>query len=92
MNLTEEQLKAIEDLAYRMITPELIALKIEVDPYDFIDEIKNKSTESSRAFYKGYITQLIETRESIIKSAQNGSNPAQMELLKFINEMQNHIR
>ena len=92
MNFTTEQLKAIEDLAYRMITPELIALNIEADSYDFIEEIKDKSTDASKAFYKGYISQLIETREFIIKSAQNGSNPAQMELLKFINEMQNHIR
>ena len=41
MNFTTEQLKAIEDLAYRMITPELIALNIEADSYDFIEEIKD---------------------------------------------------
>ena len=92
MNFTTEQLKAIEDLAYRMITPELIALNIEAESYDFIEEIKDKSTDAPKAFYKGYISHPIETREYIIKSAQKGSNPAQMEMLKFINEMQNHNR
>lgn len=34
----------------------------------------------------------VETREVIIKTAQNGSNPAQSELLKFLNDVQNHLK
>ncbi|MEG0796969.1 MAG: hypothetical protein RR397_10780 [Odoribacter sp.] len=91
MNLNEETLKAIEELAYRLIPPGVIAINIECDELDFIERLRTPGTEIRTAFYKGYLRQLIETRESIIKSAQNGSNPAQVELLKFMHEMNNHI-
>lgn len=91
MNLTEEICKSIEDLAYRLISPSLIAINIEADELDFITELRTPGTQVREAFYKGYMRQLIETREAIIKTAQNGSNPAQMELLKFFREINNQL-
>ena len=91
MNLNAEQLKCIEDFAYRLIPPGLIAINIEADEIDFIEALRTPGTEVRTAFYKGYMNQMIETREAIIKTAQNGSNPAQTELLKFMREMNNHI-
>lgn len=91
MNLTTEQLNSIEDLAYRLVPPGLIAINIEVDEFDFMDDLRTPGTNVRSAFYKGYMKQVIETREAIIKTAQNGSNPAQTELLKFMLEMNNHI-
>lgn len=91
MNLKEEICKNIEDLAYRLISPSLIAINIEVDEIDFLTELRTPGTQVREAFYKGYMKQLIETREAIIKTAQNGSNPAQMELLKFFHEINNQL-
>lgn len=91
MNLTTEQLDNITDLAYRLVPPGLISINLEVDELDFIEAIRTPGTNIRNAFYKGYIRQMIETREAIIKTAQNGSNPAQTELLKFMQEMKNHI-
>lgn len=91
MNLTEEIRKNIEDLAYRLISPSLIAINIEADELDFMTELRTPGTQVREAFYKGYMRQLIETREAIIKTAQNGSNPAQMELLKFFREINNQL-
>lgn len=91
MNLKEEICKNIEDLAYRLISPSLIAINIEVDEIDFLTELRTPGTQVREAFYKGYMKQLIETREAIIKTAQNGSNPAQMELLKFFREINNQL-
>lgn len=91
MNLKEEICKNIEDLAYRLISPSLIAINIEVDEIDFLIELRTPGTQVREAFYKGYMKQLIETREAIIKTAQNGSNPAQMELLKFFSEINNQL-
>lgn len=91
MNLTEETRKSVEDLAYRLISPSLIAINIEADELDFVTELRTPGTQVREAFYKGYMRQLIETREAIIKTAQNGSNPAQMELLKFFREINNQL-
>ena len=43
------------------------------------------------AFYRGHLRQTVELRESLIKSAVNGSNPAQQELIKFIKSQQQYL-
>ena len=92
MNLTEEQLKEVEEMSYRLIPPSFIAINIEVDELDFQEAIKIPNTPVRSAFYKGHIRQMIEIRESLIKAAKNGSNPAQQELIKFLSEQQNIIK
>ncbi len=86
MNLTEEQLSQVKSLAYRTILPRLIAISIEVDEVDFIEEINLPGTPARRAFMQGLMQQMVETREAVIKAARNGSNPAQAELLRFLQE------
>lgn len=85
MNLTQEQLKQIEELANRTIPVQLIAAAIEVDELELIDEICLHGTEARKAYLKGMLQQMVQTREAIIKAAHNGSNPAQAELLRFLN-------
>ena len=43
------------------------------------------------AFSRGHLRQTVELRESLIKSAVNGSNPAQQELVKFIKSQQQYL-
>jgi hypothetical protein len=89
MNLSADHYKSIEELSYRLIPPTLIAINLEVDETDFLEELRTPGTEIRKAFYKGYLKIMIETREAIIQTAKNGSNPAQTELIKFIKEI-NH--
>lgn len=91
MNLTTEQRDEIENMAYRLIPPGLIAINIGADETDFLAELRTPGTEIRAAFYKGHLRQLVELRESLIKSAINGSNPAQQELVKFIKSQQQHL-
>lgn len=86
MNLTQEQLNIVKEMAYRLISPELIAINLEVDVYDFKMALEADGPIRN-AFFSGYLQQLIETRDALIKSAHNGSNPAQLELLKFIRDL-----
>ena len=67
-------------MAYRLILPGLIAINIGVDETDFLAELRTPGTEVRTAF-----------RESLIKSAANGSNPAQQELIKFIKSQQQYL-
>lgn len=92
MNLTQDQLSSIEEMAFRLIPPQLVALNIEVDELDFLYEIRVPGTMAHKAYYQGYLRQIMETREAIIKAAKNGSNPAQAELLKFMNEVNLHLK
>ncbi len=91
MNLTKEQCDEVEQMAYHLVTPSLIAINIGVDEQDFIEQVRTPGTQARMSFYRGHIRQLIEVRASLIKAAKNGSNPAQQELIKFIKQQQQFI-
>ncbi len=91
MNLNTEQLEQLEQMGYSLITPELSAANLEVDELEFRTELGTVGSDVRKAYYTGYIRQLTETRQAIIKAAHNGSNPAQLELLKLINRFQNSL-
>lgn len=92
MNLSEEQLNEVEALAYRLLPPHDIAIVIEVTPLDLCEAINDDATPAHRAFYRGYLKQVVEQRDAIIKAAQNGSNPAQEEIMRFIHQLENRLR
>lgn len=91
MNLTTEQLNELEDMAYKLIDLSVMAVVLEVAELDLDAAIRDKSSEEYKAYYKGFGRQLIEQRASLIRSASNGSNPAQEALAKitesFVNSM-----
>ena len=93
MYLTQEQLEQIEDMAYKLYSPSLIAIAIEAkDADEFLYEIEQYGTEAFKAFYRGYLTHLDEIKADTIKAARNGSNPAQIELCKYINNIQRELK
>lgn len=89
MNFTQEQLDVLAEYAYNLISLHIIAIMMEVDEMDLRVAIERPDTAEHRAYYKGYGKMLLETHKQIIRSAQNGSNPAQQQLLQFIREFQN---
>lgn len=93
MYFNAEQLNNIEEMAYQLFSPFEIALALEAEDQDeFIEDIGQSGTDVHRAFYKGYLRQLGELRADTIKAAKNGSNPAQLELIKCINNTQRELR
>lgn len=87
MNLNTEQLEQLEQMGYALITPETAAINLEVDEVELREDIRKVGSPARRAYYRGYLRQLMETRNAIIKAAHNGSNPAQLELMKMIRTM-----
>ena len=87
MHLSEEQLEIIEQMGYRLFTPAMVAINIEADEDEFTEEINIPGTKARIAYYKGLIKQESELREAIIKAAGNGSNPAQEQLIKMLNQL-----
>jgi len=92
MHLSEEQLKGIEEMAYRLFSPELTAINIEVDEVEFCEQVSIPGTTARKAYYTGIIRQETELREAIIKSAGNGSNPAQEQLLKLLIQLKSSLQ
>lgn len=91
MNLTEEQLKEVENAAYLLIPPGWVAISLEVDEQEFWTELRTLNTPINKAYNTGYLRQLTETRAAIIKSAHNGSNPAQMEVMRFFFDIERRL-
>jgi hypothetical protein len=87
MHLTEEQLNVIEEMAYRLFKPFTIAINIEVDEIEFQNELTYEGSDVRNAFYKGLIRQETELRNAIIKASNNGSNPAQEQLLRMMKNL-----
>jgi hypothetical protein len=87
MHLSEEQLKMVEEMSYRLFPPVMIAINIEADELDFTEAINTPGEMARNAYYKGLIRQQMELRDSIIKAAKNGSNPAQQQIIHLSNTL-----
>lgn len=90
-NFTTEQLEQVRNLAQRLVHPALIATAIGLDELEFKVLIKDPESELHSAYYDGFIQSKVELNEAVIKSAKNGSNPAQMEMKKLIIESENYF-
>lgn len=89
-SLTDQELELITEMSYLLFPPKLIAINLEVDEEEFVQQVNDLNGNVVRsAFYKGYIKQLMELRRSIVKAAGNGSNPAQEQLLSELKRLNN---
>jgi len=87
MNLSPDQLEAIEKFASNLIPPKSVANIIEVNEDLFMMELKNKDSDAYKSYFKGFYTTTSELRETIIGQAKAGSSPAQTQSLKFLDEV-----
>lgn len=86
MNLTEEQLSEVEEMAGLFFSIDNIADNLELDEAE-LETIKLdfelKRGDFYKAYRKGWLTNEVKLRKSIEKAADNGSNPAQQMMLNF---------
>ncbi|HRH57412.1 MAG TPA: hypothetical protein PLS10_07155 [Chitinophagales bacterium] len=73
MQLSEEQLKEVEEYAALLFTPSEIAIILEVNEIGFIEELKNNESGVYKAFYKGILTTQIKLRNTELKFALKGN-------------------
>jgi len=91
MNLSEEQLSIVEEMAGLFFPPELIAINLELTEEEtekFMAVIENKDTRHFRAaaYFKGWLEAEITLRKAIKQSALNGSSPSQQMMLNYKRE------
>ncbi|MGQ7868707.1 hypothetical protein [Sunxiuqinia sp. sy24] len=91
MNLSEEQLKEVEEMGGLFFSPMDIAINLELEDDDreyFVAaiECKNMNNPIVRAFQKGWLTTEVELRKAIKQSAMNGSSPSQGMMMNYQRE------
>lgn len=84
MKLNTEQLDMLEKLGANFFSFKESAIVLEVSEQELRKELANPTTEAFKKYYKGKYTSELELRESIIKMAKRGSNPAQKMLLEVL--------
>lgn len=89
--MNQDTLDEIKELAQRCIHPRLIAIAVGMDETLFRIELEDPHSEIHKYYYDGFLQAKIQLHESIIKSAGNGSNPAQQELKKYIEQSENFL-
>ena len=84
--LTEEQIQTIEQMAELFYDFKQCCIAAEVESEDFIEDFNNKTGQFYKSYMMGYLKGDMALRQSIKKSADNGSHPAQQLLLKLQEE------
>ena len=91
MNLNEDQLNEIEQMAGLFFSPNDVAVNLELEEEDtelFIAAvaIRNTKNELAGAYLRGWLLSEITLRKAIQQSALNGSSPSQQMLLNYQRE------
>lgn len=91
MNLNEDQLSEIEEMAGLFFSPEDIAINLELDEDDtemFIAAVACRNTKNYQAgaYLRGWLSAEITLRKAIQQSALNGSSPSQQMMLNYQKE------
>jgi hypothetical protein len=67
-------------------TPQEISVNAEIPEDVFLEQLAIPGSDIYNAFKTGVNTGEIKVRTSIMKSASQGSHPAQMQMLKFFED------
>jgi len=91
MNLNEQQLTEVEELAGLFFTPADIAINLELDEDEteyFVAAVECKSISAPivAAYMRGWLSADITLRKAIKQSAINGSSPSQQMMLNYQKE------
>ena len=87
MNLTEEQLKNLEEFSKhpQFSIPDLAKI-LEVDPQQLLSELLLQNTGSTKAYRKGSLLALAEFGKKVTQLSNQGSGPAQTLFAKLRKE------
>ncbi len=87
IQLSEEQLSVVEELAECLMKPDEIALFLEIDVMEFVAEIKKGSGPVWKKFITGKLKTETALRKTTITFAKQGSSPALTAALRMRDEL-----
>ena len=77
MNLPDDRLKEVEELAGLFLEPEEIAVLMELDPAAFLAEISGRKGPVYLAYFRGKTLSKKEILSNVVKMARHGSPQAE---------------
>jgi hypothetical protein len=77
MNLTEEKLLEIQELASLLLEPEEVAILADIDLNGFLSQIQRESGNAYLAYFRGKTATKKAIHENVIKMAKHGSPQAE---------------
>jgi hypothetical protein len=91
MNLNEDQLNEIEEMAGLFFSPQDVAANLELEDDDtelFVAAVAERNTRNFQAgaYLRGWLSAEITLRKAIQQSALNGSSPSQQMMLNYQRE------
>jgi len=84
MTLSEVQLKEIEELAGLFLEPDEIAILLDLDLDDFKREIRSKTGQVFKHYFKGKTESKKAIHENVVKMARHGSPQAEETVKEMI--------
>lgn len=88
MNLNEAQLKEIESLSGIFLEPEEIAILMDLDESEFMQQIRKKKGEVWKAYFRGKTESKKDIHTNIVKMAKHGSPQAEEMAKQMINQQE----
>ena len=86
MNLNEEQLAVIRDMASHFMPPSEISVMIGVSADDFRSCLQDENHPAYRAYKEAKIASVLELRRKIVGMAKKGSPQAEVLVNQFIQD------
>lgn len=90
MNLTDEQIKLVEEMAAALLPANEISILLGLSPEDrnlFCEMVKNHANSAVyMAFHTGRLTTKFELRKTVIKLAKHGSPAAEPIAERYLTE------
>ena len=82
----EEKLKLVEESAAAFLSPQEIAVIVDIPEEEFISLLKQKDSDVAKAYTRGKINKKKQLRERVIQMAEYGSNSAEQLVENYIAE------
>lgn len=86
MNLSESQLRDIEELSGLFLSPEEIAVLVDIDVDQFMEAVSRKRGAAWIAYFRGKTLSKKEIHANVIKMARHGSPQAEELAREMIQE------
>lgn len=91
MDYSDDLLKEIEKLGEDMMTPPEIGALLGIDEDIIVDDIHTKGTAVRKAYLKGYMRILQQTKQSVRDAAITGSPFALQKSIDYLNQIADFI-
>jgi len=88
--MTTEQLKQLEDLGAAFMGIVECAIILEMDTEELAELVADETSDAHRAYHKGRLMSEYQVRRGILKSAADGSSPAQTTAMELLEKMNMH--